>query len=52
MKDETREAIKFCARLYALLPELREEYINHKPEWHDEKALNEVLCWMVQAIEK
>lgn len=49
--NEVKKGMAFCLRLYALLPELRTELINYKPEWNDEKALNETLAACVKTIE-
>lgn len=49
--NEVKKNIAFCIRLYALLPELRTEYNETKPEWNDEKSLNETLSTCVKTIE-
>lgn len=49
--NEVKKNFSFCLRLYALLPELRTEYNETKPEWNDEKALNETLTMIVTTIE-
>ena len=50
-ENEVKKNIAFCIRLYALLPELRTEYNEHKPEWNEEKALNETLTMILRTIE-
>lgn len=51
MKSLYHKEIAACLKLYASLPELRTEYCNFKPEWNDEKALNETFCALVICTE-
>ncbi len=50
--EEMKKALAFVLYLHRILPELREEYMEHKPEWNDEKAFNETLTAVVKTIER
>ena len=50
--QEIKKEVVFALYLHRSLPELREEYMNHKPEWNDEKAYNESLAMIVRTIER
>lgn len=50
MKSYAKE-IAQCLRMYIYYHELSDEFCQHKPEWNDEKSLNEVFCSMTQYIE-
>ena len=50
--EEIKKALSFVLYLNRSLPELREEYMTHKPEWNDEKAFNETLTELVKTIER
>ena len=49
--EETKKQIADCIRLYAQFPSLSKEYMETRPEWKDEKALNETLAACVRAME-
>lgn len=50
--EEIKKALAFVLYLHRSLPELREEYMDYKPEWNDEKAFNETLTTVVKTIER
>ncbi len=49
--EEVKKQIAACLRMYAEHPSLTKEYNEHKPEWNDEKSLNETLAAIVRTIE-